>query len=167
MMNSTSRRAQNGATLVVGLIMLVLLTLVVTTAFMMSSGNLKAVGNMQFRDEAIAAANVAIEEIIGTNFTVAPAAASVDVDIDRDNVADYTVNVMVPQCIQAVPVAADVSGLSGVTSGVPTSTDFNTVWDVEARVNSVATGAEVTIRQGIRRRITQPQYEASACNTGA
>lgn len=167
MMISANRRAQRGATLVVGLIMLVLLTLVVTTAFMMSSGNLKAVGNMQFRDEAIAAANVAIEEIIGTNFTAAPTAADVDVDIDRDNVVDYTVNVMMPQCIQAVPVAADVSGLSGVTSGVPTSTDFNTVWDVEARVNSVATGAEVTIRQGIRRRITQPQYEASACNTGA
>ena len=167
MMNSTSRRAQNGATLVVGLIMLVLLTLVVTTAFMMSSGNLKAVGNMQFRDEAIAAANVAIEEIIGTNFTAAPAAANVDVDLDRDGAVDYTVNVTVPQCIQAVPVAADVSGLSGVTSGVPTSTDFNTVWDVEAQVNSVATGAVVTIRQGIRRRITQPQYVASACNPGA
>lgn len=178
MMISANRRTQRGATLVVGLIMLVLLTLVVTTAFMMSSGNLKAVGNMQFRDEAIAAANVAIEEVIGTNFTAAPTAATVDVDIDRDcgvikpevevlDCVDYRVDVAVPQCIQAVPVAADVSGLSGVTSGVPTSTDFNTVWDVEARVNSVATGAEVTIRQGIRRRITQPQYEASACKTGA
>ncbi len=168
MMISANRRAQRGATLVVGLIMLVLLTLVVTTAFMMSSGNLKAVGNMQFRDEAIAAANVAIEGVISTNFTQNPQASlDTPVDFDLDGETDYLVDVFAPECIQAVPVTADISGLSGVTSGVPTSTDFNTVWDIQAQVNSATTGAAVTIRQGIRRRLTQPQYEASVCNPGA
>ena len=62
-MNSAAfPHAQHGATLVVGLIMLVLITLMVTSAFMLSSINLKSVGNMQFRDEAVAAANKNITE---------------------------------------------------------------------------------------------------------
>jgi len=61
-------RAQRGATLVIGLIMLVLITLMMTSAFMLSSGNLRAVGNMQFRSEAMAAANLAIEQVLGTEF---------------------------------------------------------------------------------------------------
>jgi hypothetical protein len=164
MMILASRRAQRGATLVVGLIMLVLLTLVVTTAFMMSSGNLKAVGNMQFRDEAIAAANVAIEQVISTNFTGLPVASVVPVDIDQDGFSDYTVTVNAPVCIQAVPVGGTVATLSGVTSGVPSSADWNTVWDIEALVDNATTGAAVVIRQGVRRRLTEPQYLASVCN---
>jgi type II secretory pathway pseudopilin PulG len=158
-------RTQRGATLVVGLIMLVLLTLVVTSAFMMSSGNLRAVGNMQFRDEAIAAANAAIEQIVGSDFTTLPVSANVPIDIDQDGTDDYTVAVQTPQCVQAVPITGSVGTLSGVNSNVPTSTDYNTIWDVEAIVNSASTGAFVTVRQGIRRRLTQPQYLASACNT--
>jgi Tfp pilus assembly protein PilX len=156
--------SQRGFTLVVGLIMLVLLTLVVTTAFMMSSGNLKAVGNMQFRDEAIAAANAAIEQIIGSDFTALPVNATVQIDIDQDGTNDYTVSIDAPQCIQAVPVAGSVATLSGVNSNVPSSSDYNTTWDIRAVVSSANTGAAVTIRQGIRRRLTEPQYKASACN---
>jgi hypothetical protein len=74
--------------------MLVLLTLVVTTAFMMSSGNLKAVGNMQFRDEAIAAANMAIEQVISSDFTTLPVNVPVSVDIDQDGINDYQVAVL-------------------------------------------------------------------------
>jgi hypothetical protein len=169
MMISAGRRVQRGATLVVGLIMLVLLTLVVTTAFMMSSGNLKAVGNMQFRDEAIAAANFAIEQVISTDFTTLPAGRVVQVDfetvdLDLDTSDDYFVTVAAPVCIQAVPVGGTVATLSGVTSGVPSSTDWNTVWDIQAQVNNATTGAAVLVRQGVRKRLTEPQYLASACN---
>jgi type II secretory pathway pseudopilin PulG len=164
MMISPSRRVQRGATLVVGLIMLVLLTLVVTTAFMMSSGNLKAVGNMQFRDEAIAAANVAIEQIIGSNFTTLPIAANIAVDIDQDGTDDYTVAVAAPVCMQAVPVGGTLATLSGVTSGVPSTTDYNTIWDIRAQVGSLSTGASAVVRQGIRRRLTEPQFLSSVCN---
>lgn len=160
---SASKHAQRGATLIVGLIMLVLITLVVTSAFMLSSGNLKAVGNMQFRDEAIAAANFAIEQVVSTDFTTAPAATNVEVDIDQDGKIDYMVAVNTPVCIQVSPAPADPSTFSGVTSNVVTSSDFNTVWDIEAAVNDSATGAAVTIRQGVRKRMTQPQYNASAC----
>ena len=59
---------QNGATLVVGLIMLVAITMMMLSAFSLSGGNLKAAGNMQFRNEAIAAARIAIEQTININF---------------------------------------------------------------------------------------------------
>jgi Tfp pilus assembly protein PilX len=158
-----SKHAQRGATLIVGLIMLVLITLVVTSAFMLSTGNLRAVGNMQFREEAIAAANLAIEQVISTDFTAAPKSANVDVDIDQNGEFDYTVTVQTPKCVQASPAPPDPSTLSGVSSNVATSSDFNTVWDIEARVNDTSTGAAVTIWQGVRKRMTEPQYEASVC----
>lgn len=159
----SSTRAQRGATLVVGLIMLVLITLVITSAFMVSNSNLKAVGNMQFRDEVIAAANAAIEQVISSDFTTLPVDTPVSVDIDRDDNPDYTVMVNAPVCVRAVPVSGDLATLSGVNSNVPSSSDYNTVWDIVAVVNSASTGASVTVRQGVRKRLTQPMYEASNC----
>lgn len=165
MMTFAAPRTQQGATLIVGLIMLVLLTLVVTSAFMLSSGNLKSVGNMQFRDEAVAAASMAIEQIISSDFTTLPVSSTVLVDIDQDGTNDYTVNILTPVCVQAVTIAASVATLSGVTSGVPSTVDYNTVWDIEARVlgSGNTAGAAVTIWQGVRKRLTETQYAASAC----
>lgn len=157
------RNTQRGVTLVVGLIMLVLITLIVVAAFTLSSSNLKAVGNMQFRDEAVAAASVAIEQVVSSNFTALPVASTVQVDIDNNGADDYTVTVGVPQCVQAVEISSGLAGLSGVTANVPSTVDYNTVWEIQAQVTSNATGASVTMRQGIRRRMTQLQYAASAC----
>ncbi len=162
-MNTSTLRTQKGATLVVGLIMLVLLTLVVTSAFTLSTTNLKAVGNMQFRDEAIAAANVAIERVISSDFTTLPVGLTVVVDIDQNGETDYTVVVIPPVCIQVAGVASSIETLSGVSSGVPYAADYTTVWDIQAQVSSSATGAAVTIRQGVRKRLTKPQYDASTC----
>lgn len=163
-MMSASKSAQRGATLVVGLIMLVLITLMVTTAFVLSNGNLKAVGNMQFRDEAIASANVAIEQIISTDFTAAPVEVpNFEVDIDQDGKVDYSVNVAMPQCVKGVAAPPDPSTLSGVESGLKGLSDFNTVWEIRAAVNDTTTGAAVTVWQGVRKRMTQPMYEMSTC----
>lgn len=159
-----SKSTQRGATLVVGLIMLVLITLMVTTAFVLSNGNLKAVGNMQFRDEAIAAANLAIEQVISTDFTAAPVALNdFGVDIDQDGKPDYFVDVNVPQCVKGVAAPPDPASLSGVESGLKGLSDFNTVWEIRAQVNDATTGAAVTVWQGVRKRMTQPMYEMSAC----
>jgi hypothetical protein len=118
---------------------------------------------MQFRDEAIAAANAAIEQIISSDFTTLPVSSTILVDIDQDGSDDYSVAVQTPVCVQAVPISGGVANLSGVTSGVPSSTDYNSVWDIEARVNSTTTGAAVIIRQGVRKRLTEPQFNISAC----
>jgi hypothetical protein len=162
MITPVTLRAQRGATLIVGLIMLVLLTLVVTSAFMLSSGNLKAVGNMQFRNEAIAAANMAIEQVLGSPFTNNPAAAAepIGVDIDNDDVTDYVVNISEPECIRATVASPSAPSSLSLGAGMSAASSWNTIWDVVADVNSVTTGATVQIRQGVRVLLTQSQKNA-------
>lgn len=57
---------QRGATLLVALILLVLMTLIAVTSFKLSSGSLLTVGNMQQREEALTAANAAIETAVSS-----------------------------------------------------------------------------------------------------
>ena len=157
---------QKGATLVVGLIMLVMITLLMVSAFTLSGNNLKAVGNMQYRNEAIAAANVAIEQTINLNYAAIDPAAyptSIDVDIDQDNTVDYTVSIPAPVCISGKPAPADLLTLSGVNANIQNSNDFLTLWEIRADAASAATGASVIARQGINKRLTLGEYVASSC----
>ena len=72
------------AGLVVALVMLLMLMLMVGSAYTLSGTNLKAVGNMQFRNEAIAAANIGIEKVLSSAFTTSPTGEQVNVDINND-----------------------------------------------------------------------------------
>lgn len=154
MNHMTSQRRQRGATLIVGLIMLVLITLMMLTAFMMSSTNLKSVGNMQSRDEATAAANVAIEQVIGLDFHSLTAAQPYEVDIDRNpNTAPYQVIVTVERCKRSTAAPSSEAELSGVSSNIANTSDFDTVWELKAVVSDASTGASVTVLQGVRKRL--------------
>ncbi len=150
----TSLRRQRGITLIVGLIMLVLITLMVTAAFTLSSTNLRAVGNMQFRDEAMAAANVALERVVSADFTAAPAASTESVNIGG---VAYTVNVATPTCIKSSaikslpPADPDAVQCAFGAAGAPVC--FETLWEIRATVSSAATGAGVTVKQGISKRL--------------
>ncbi len=131
-MSRAASVGEKGAALIVGLIMLVLITLMLITALNLGTTNFRAVANMQFRSEAVAAANMAIEQVISTPFTAAPAAESINVDIDNDADTDYDVAVAVPECIYAAQAfGADPSSLSLPVSMSASST-WNTVWDVDA-----------------------------------
>lgn len=141
-------RGQRGATLVVGLIMLLLFTLLVSGAFTLSTVNLQAVSNMQAREEALAAANSAIEVALSNNFTSAPAATSSNVDINNDGSADYLVSIAKPECIRAT--IAQATAASSVKLGQISSGTWNTVWSLDATVTDDATGAEVHVRSGVR-----------------
>lgn len=154
-------RRQRGVTLVVGLIMLVLITLVVSTAFTMSTTNLKAVGNMQFRDEAIAAANVAVERLMSTDFTTAPAATEHSIDIDNDGTVDYIVDIAAPVCVRSagitsLPATDPDAGQCSVGAGAA-ALCYETVWDMTATVREAGailqTGARATVRQGVSKRV--------------
>lgn len=154
----TTLRRQSGATLIVGLIMLVLITLVVSTAFMLSTTNLKSVGNMQYRDEALAAASAAIEQAISSDaIFFNPASQTIAV-------GDYSVAVAAPVCLYATPVSTNSSndanpnlhseGSTGVAvSGIPGFLD--TYWDITATVNDAMSGTRVETHQGIK--ITLPE----------
>lgn len=157
------QRAQRGVTLIIGLIMLVLITLMVTTAFMLSHTNLKSVGNMQFRDEAVAAANVAIEQVLASPFYNAPVAESINVDIGKDS-KPYTVEFVAPTCIRATQIGGSnaVGGGSSTSLGLPPGAPptYLTVWDLNATVTDALSGAFVHVRQGVRVLLSQAQYNA-------
>lgn len=171
-MRTPSSRAggrQRGAALVVGLILLTLITIMVTGAFNLSSTNVQSVGNMQLRDEAIAAANRGIELVMSSAFTTAPAAQTVDVDIDNDGTMDFHVDFAAPACVSAERIAG--SGLPpssiflGTSFGVASSDAYQTVWDLEADVSAfdegtVAHGTSVRVHQGVRVLLTKAQYDA-------
>ncbi|HET7401625.1 MAG TPA: PilX N-terminal domain-containing pilus assembly protein [Usitatibacter sp.] len=66
-------RRQRGITLVVALILLVMVTLLAISSFRASNTNLKVVSSMQGRNEAVAASQAAIEQVISNaNFTTDP-----------------------------------------------------------------------------------------------
>jgi Tfp pilus assembly protein PilV len=172
---SKAAASQKGVTLIVGLIMLMMITMLVVGAFTLSSTNLTAVGNMQVREEAVAAANHAIERLISSPFTKALGKQSFTVDIDKNGIDDYTVSIAVPVCSRAVEASsgavsggATSPGASSQGSGLEesgassASNIWNTDWDIDATVTDVASGSSIRVRQGVRVQLDQADKE-SAC----
>lgn len=171
--------AQRGATLVIGMIMLVLVTLFVLAAINMSTVNLRIMGNQQARNESIAAAQQAIEQVVSTDFTAAPVAVTVPVDINGDGTTDYNVTVAQPTCLNSVPIKLSTlrplnangtinqkdaqcelsgpsrsAGIAGA-AGTGNSICSNTQWELNATTSDAATGsgAAVTVHQGVGTRV--------------
>ena len=140
---------QRGTALVVSLIMLTLITILVITALNLGAGNFRAVTNAQFRDEAIAAANLAIQSRISSTFVDLPATTPDYVDIDDDGTTDYVVQVT-PTCISAsVAETADPSS-AALPPAMSLASTWNTVWDIAAVVTDDTTGASVVVHAGTR-----------------
>lgn len=170
------RQKQRGATLITALVMLVALTLLVVSAIRSSNTNLRIAGNMQVSEEATAAAQQAIEQIISGNFTDNPASSVITVDINNNGTPDYTASVAQPACTGSVALmnanldmsnANDVPCFSSSTasntgifaaSGTPATTGqswcYAQQWDVQAQATSLTgTGAAVTTHQGVSLRV--------------
>jgi len=160
---------QRGVVLVVGLVVLVMMTLTVLSAVKLSTSNLQAVANMQSRDAALAAANVAAEQVLSTNFIDAPTAVTIDIDIDQDDqgLTDYHVDVPTPDCRWWSPTptsSLDVnnprdqscftgSSYQAMTGGSASSFCADTLWEVRAQVEDAVTGAVITVNQGLKARM--------------
>ncbi|MET3440391.1 Tfp pilus assembly protein PilX [Variovorax paradoxus] len=173
-------RRQGGAALIVGLIMLVLITLAVTAGFTLSNTNLKSVGNMQSRNEAVAAANRAIEEVAsslllpgvdGSPSLAMPQGTQSQVDINNDGTTDYTVAIAAPTCVRATKstdTGGGTAGPGGIGGNSSTSgsglnalpDQYNTVWDISTSVTHAASGTVTAVRQGVRALLTKEQFEA-------
>jgi Tfp pilus assembly protein PilX len=160
-----ARRSERGAALVVSLILMTLITMMLASAFTLSTTNSKSVTNTQIRNEGIAAANAAIEQVVSSPFTDAPTAEAINIDINNDGIVDYTVNFAAPKCMSATtitPTALPVSSLSLGSSFTSTATNYyQTVWDLDATVTDNASGASLHLHQGIRKLLTQAQYTAA------
>jgi len=175
------RRGQGGAALIVGLIMLLLITLAVTAGFTLSNTNLKSVGNMQNRNEAVAASNRAIEEVAaslllpgvdGSPSLAAPKATASLVDINNDGTNDYTVDIAAPTCVRATKSTdtggGGAIGPGGIGGGASTAgsglnalpDQYNSVWDITTTVTHAASGTVTSVRQGVRALLSKEQFLA-------
>jgi hypothetical protein len=160
MNSSHSRRArQRGATLIIGLILLVLISLIVVNAVTLSSSNLKAVGNMQARDESVAAAGQAIEKFISAPFYNSVGTQTFAVDINGDGTNDYSVVLAQPVCVgwkqAAVAAPSDVE----MPTTMQFAAEYQTDWDIKGTVTDGATGASVEVHEGVRKRLSQTQKD--------
>jgi Tfp pilus assembly protein PilX len=158
------RGRQRGATLIVGLIMLVLLTLIVVGGFTLSSSNLKTVGNVQVRDESVAAANQVIETLISTSSTPfynRTGSVTFTVDINKDTTADYSVEVAAPLCVSARQASESAPSDVELPVAMQSGAEWNTDWDIDAKVSDLrGSGATATVREGVRVRLSQAQKTA-------
>jgi Tfp pilus assembly protein PilX len=174
-------RRQRGATLLVALIMLVVLTLFVVSALNTSKTNLQVVGNMQAKSEALAAGQEALESVLSTTAFISTPANAVPVpcgaantvctDVTGDGVADYiTTLTPAPTCVTVQPIknanlnlanTEDLGcsagqqqqfGVSGAATG--DSLCSNTVWEITTVTTAVNSGATVKLIQGVGVRVS-------------
>ena len=155
-------RQQGAATIFVAMILLILITLLVTTAFSISTTNLKAVGNAQVHREAIAAANKTLQLIVPITFWDPAVARNDSVDINNDGTIEYAVAVAAPTCIRATRV--NINSASSVTlPGFSAIDAWNTVWELDATATEQASGTRVRVRHGVRVLMTEADKNAY-CN---
>jgi len=155
-------RTQRGLTLFVAMIILVMITLLVVSAFRVSNTNLKIVSSMQGRQEAIASGQAAIEQVLSSRFfTENPsivAATPINVDINGDATSDFEVTMGLPKCLRTAPVVLgspptklqlECAGSSRYPSATTPSWCANTIWELSATTTDRLTAAKTTVRQGV------------------
>lgn len=169
MMQAKMRAVQRGATLIVALVMLVILTLFALTMIKMSSGNLLVVGNMQVQKETEAAAQQMVERHLDTINafesavtlaqpsppTTACGTTSGGTTVNWTLVGGkyvcqltnngYTTKVYLPECTYSEPSPG--YAIDEVPGYSPPE---DTYWDVAAEAQDSLTGAKVEIHQGVR-----------------
>ena len=167
-MTRLERTSETGATLVVSLIMLTLITLMILAALAIGGANFRTVTNMQFRDEAIAAANTALDQVTSSSFTDDPVAEQIYVDLDNDDTDDYEVNIDPPQCIRVTLAATTPPSSLSLPPTMSTASSWNTVWDIRATVAPVsgfnAGEATVVVHTGVRVLLSTAQKDL-VCTT--
>ncbi len=155
-MNHVNRKKQEGATLLIGLIMLILLTLMAVTTFNLGKGNLQIVGNMQFRNETVRTAEKAVETAISTpsgvtvgstssaggiNVTVTPTLVQAHV---KKNSAINLGNTAELGCTLG---AAQTFGVDGAATG--NSLCASTLYNLRVTADDTVTNASVVMDQGV------------------
>lgn len=147
MMHSAIKR-QRGATLLVSLIMLVVLTLFAVAGFNLSSVNLKIAGNFQMQKGMESVAQQAIEQLISSSspFNLTPVASTICVNGGTGCVGGYNVAMAAPKC----NYAATARGYSKRLGELSLE---DTTWEVRADVTDALTGAKAAIVQGVNIRL--------------
>jgi len=162
---------QAGATLLISMIFLMVITLIVVSSIKAVNVNTRLVGNMQTQKEAGAAAQQAIENTISTDFTAMPVQSTSVIDSGQAGAA-YSVFVQAPYCSGVKPIKLSeldatntddqpcyASGASQNTGIVGSGASGNSLcsnsnWEVNAAATPPSsTEAAPTVHQGIAVRV--------------
>ncbi|MNZ64752.1 hypothetical protein D3C78_829260 [compost metagenome] len=156
-------RQQNGAVLVVALIMLLLVTLMAVSGYKISQGNQMVIGNMEHRDQVISAATDGLEELLSsTLFVTNPSSMVLSpcgaanrrcYDINGDGVNDIEVSFAPPICQTVKPLRTSELDLPEQVSCVIQDSEYSmcaeSVWELRATAVDNLTGARAEVRQGV------------------
>lgn len=171
---SRAGRGERGATLLVALTMLVLVSLLGLSAYRASSITARATGNLEARSEAADSAQNAIELTLSSGLFVADpaavAATPIEIDVDANGVTDYVARLdPQPRCFRVriipqaqldpdrpddIPCYASAAPASSgvVFAGAPAaggaSLCAQTEWNIRSVVTDPASGAAAQINQG-------------------
>jgi PilX N-terminal len=176
-----SRIHQQGMTLVITMLFLVVIAMFAITTYSTSTTNMQVTGNMVVRNEAIAAAQARIDETISSNmFTSDPEAVKEEVyqvDIDGDGVVEEKyvtqldpapacyrtrtiktteLDLDVPDDVKCMGSSGGMGSLiepSGAGAASGSSLCSETEWNVRATVTHADTGTNVAIDQGVGIRV--------------
>lgn len=176
--------SQQGVVLVVGLMVLLMVTLMAVSGFNLTQSNLKAVGNMESREQAMNAANAAIEEAVSaTLFVSSPTSVFANncttantrcYDTNGDGGNDITVTLDAPRCVVVQPIKISELDLGDPQQAacVVQQTEGGTVDDISLCANSIwelravaidnVTLAQASVTQGISLKVALNDV-ATAC----
>ena len=182
---------QRGVTLVIALVFLAVITLIATSTLNTTSTNLKVVGNMQWRGEALDAAQQAIEVVLSTpQFLATPADAVPNpcdsantfcTDLNRDGVPEYITRLdPAPSCVSARTIKVSELNLSSAEDlgcwpdqaegpGIAGNDSLcsNTNWEITAQARSTFSETRVTVTQGVAVRLSTAQARAQCSAHGS
>ncbi|MCB1690884.1 MAG: hypothetical protein KDI33_20475 [Halioglobus sp.] len=157
---------QQGMVMIIAMIMLLTVTLMIVSGSNVVQANLKVVQNMESLEQTRSAALATLEEAKSSDqFTVSPGnmfAESCEVDNQRcydtngDGVTDITVVVEPARCVIVSPKKNSElrpfeypSEASCFLADTLYSMCAESVWEIVAVATDVATGAQVSVRQGV------------------
>ena len=152
---SNPARRQRGVTLLISLIMLTMLTVFAAAMIRLSSSNMLIAGNMAVQHALRDTLQQAIETDLNSagffndvvNSTGPWAGGATTYAENKASYNNYSITLHIPVCLKAQP-AAGYSALSSAT-GLE-----DTYWEVQADGSDPATGASLSLVQGIK--ITLP-----------
>ncbi len=161
-MISTAIRSQRGATLLVTLIMLVVLTLFAVTGFNLSSVNLKIVGNFQQGKEAEAVVQDALERVLSSiSLFSTPAAVCLPSGDAPTGTAPNLVCGTATDVLIAKAKCNYSTAAKGYTKKLGELTPEDTNWEVRASYTDPLTRAAAALVQGVSVRMLAGNCPAS------
>ncbi len=167
----STMKQQRGVTLLVTLIILILITIMVISAFKLNKGNNQIVGNMQQRNQVLVAAQNSVEKIISnTSFTKAANVSKTSyASVNGSGNNDITI-VSIPTCLSIIPIPAsaldatkdeDIGCMQGNAQSYGITGTTNTfsslcsdaLWNISAVATDNMSKAQVNVNQGTAVRV--------------